>query len=236
MGTERVPYLLGHAEIAQLYGVRPQTPQGWRKRGILDDPDVVISGNPYWLLPTVLALKKVGRREVTKPLIEAYNATIPGGYSASQSEELPPIVEMAEVAWIFGKTYATINQWRNRRNLAQPNLLVSGSPLWLLETVLADAEHRGRSVSDEAVERIRRGHREGPKPRGPQRTTTSASAEELPLPPPRDFGSTDAADAVIFIEQVLDAGHLVRVEPLRDSQLDGAARPPADGESAAGSP
>lgn len=63
VAKKRFPYLLGHGEIASLYGVERQTSQLWKTRGVLGEPDVVISGNPYWLLPTVLGLAEDGTRE-----------------------------------------------------------------------------------------------------------------------------------------------------------------------------
>lgn len=70
---------------------------------------------------------------------------------------------MKEIPWIFGKKYGDIYQRRTRNSMAEEDAVVSGSPLWLLDTILADAEARGRSVVPEAVERIRAGEREGLK-------------------------------------------------------------------------
>ena len=74
MAKDRFPYLLGHAEIAFLYGVERQTSQLWKTRGVLGEPDVVISGNPYWLLPTVLGLASDGTREHLPGRLQEYKA------------------------------------------------------------------------------------------------------------------------------------------------------------------
>lgn len=203
MGTERIPYLLGHAEIARLFDVAPDTPQLWRKRAILGEPDLVISGKPYWLLPTVLALAKTRYRQVTPERLAEYKASIPNGHFSHISDNLTPLVGIKEVASIFGKKPADIGQWRNRGTLATPDVILSGSPLWRLTEILADAEHRGRTVSIEAVERIRAGIREPVRPRGRRGA----------LPAARIFTGEESVAAVNFVRRILSSGHAVEVRP-----------------------
>ena len=45
--------LLGLSEIALRLGVSHSTPNKWRARGILPDPDVTVSGTPIWYSETI---------------------------------------------------------------------------------------------------------------------------------------------------------------------------------------
>ncbi|MEW2300071.1 hypothetical protein AB0958_08820 [Streptomyces sp. NPDC006655] len=216
MAKKRFPYLLGHGEIASLYGVERQTSQLWKTRGVLGEPDAVISGNPYWLLPTVLGLAEDGSREYLSERLKEYKADIDGGYEVSDAAELPHIVGLKEIPWIFGKKYMDIYQWRVRRSFAPEDAMVSGSPLWLLETVLEDAERRGRVTVQDGIDRIRAGEREQIKPRG-----RKPAAEPKPTPPPlpdtRTFrpGEHSAEEVAAFAAELLEAGFSLSVRPKR---------------------
>lgn len=216
MAEKRFPYLLGHAEIAFLYGVERQTSQLWKTRGVLGEPDVVISGNPYWLLPTVLGLAEDGSREVEARLLKEYKAQISGGYEVDDPADLPSIIGLKEIPWVFGKKYMDVYQWRVRKSFAPEDAMISGSPLWLLDTVLQDADHRGRATVQEGIDRIRAGEREQIKPRG-----RKPSAEPKPPPPPlpeaRTFrpGEHTAQDVAAFAAELLDSGLSLTVRPKR---------------------
>jgi hypothetical protein len=62
--------------------------------------------------------------------------------------------------------------------------MISGSPLWLLDTVLADAEQRGRATVQEGIDRIRAGEREQIKPRGQQALRRAQARAEVSDPTP----------------------------------------------------
>ncbi|MEU5093710.1 hypothetical protein [Streptomyces sp. NPDC020996] len=216
MTAKRFPYLLGHAEIAFLYGVERQTSQLWKTRGVLGEPDIVISGNPYWLLPTVLGLSEDGNREFDAKRLKEYKAQITSGYEVDDPADLPQIIGLKEIPWIFGKKYMDVYQWRVRRSFASEDAVISGSPLWLLDTVLEDAERRGRATVQDGIDRIRAGEREQIKPRG-----RKPSAEPKPTPPPlptvRTFrpGEHSAEDVAAFAAELLDAGFSLSVRPKR---------------------
>ncbi|WP_248960915.1 hypothetical protein [Sphaerisporangium perillae] len=215
MGVERIPYLLGHSEIARLFDVAPDTPQLWRKRALLGDPDVVISGKPYWLLSTVLALAKPGQRDVPPGRLDEYKASIPNGYFAQVLAEPPSLIGIKELAWIFGKKHTDISQWRNRGTLAPPDLTLSGAPLWLLDTILLDAERRNRTIAAEALESVRRGDREQIKPRG-QRDALVRDSDET-LSTARTFTNSESAAAIVFVRHLFRAGYEVEVRPYRSN-------------------
>jgi hypothetical protein len=216
VAKKRFPYLLGHAEIASLYGVERQTSQLWKTRGVLGEPDVVISGNPYWLLPTVLGLAEDGTREYLPERLREYKAGVDGGYMVDHAAELPDIVGLKEIPWVFGKKYMDVYQWRVRRSLVSEDAVISGSPLWLLDTVLEDAERRGRATVQDGIDRIRAGEREQIKPRG-----RKPSAEPKPTPPPipeaRTFtpGEHTVEDVAAFATELLSSGFSMTVRPKR---------------------
>lgn len=217
MSVGQVPYLLGHTEIAELYGVARQTPQLWRTRGVLGGPDLEVSGKPYWLLPTVLALAEFGQREVRDRALEEYKARYPQGYAAPSTVGIPVIVGLAEIALIFEKTYAVVSQWRNRSSITDPDLTVSGAPLWLLESVLADADSRGRGASEDKVALVRAGSSAvDAQPR--KRIGAPVGAAEVILPQARMFASAESSAAVVFVEEILQAGDSIWVEPRRASR------------------
>ncbi|MFE0455798.1 hypothetical protein ACFW2D_31915 [Streptomyces sp. NPDC058914] len=94
--------------------------------------------------------------------------------------------------------------------------MISGSPLWLLDTVLEDAERRGRATVQDGIDRIRAGEREQIKPRG-----RKPSAEPEPTPPPlpeaRTFkpGEHTVEDATVSAPKLLNSGFSLTVRPKR---------------------
>ncbi|MEV0735420.1 hypothetical protein AB0I51_05520 [Streptomyces sp. NPDC050549] len=216
MTKKRFPYLLGHAEIAFLYGVERQTSQLWKTRGVLNEPDAVISGNPYWLLPTVLGLAQDGTREHLPERLKEYKAGIDGGYEVDDAAELPDVVGLKEIPWVFGKKYMDVYQWRVRRSFATEDAMVSGSPLWLLDTVLKDAEQRGRGTVQEGIDRIRAGEREQIKPRG-RKTSAEPKPTPKPVPEARTFrpGQDSVEDVAAFAAELLNSGFSMTVRPKR---------------------
>ncbi|WOX11472.1 hypothetical protein [Streptomyces sp. N50] len=216
MAEKRFPYLLGHGEIASLYGVERQTSQLWKTRGVLGDPDAVISGNPYWLLPTVLKLAQDGAREVLDERLKDYKSGIEGGYLVQDAEELPHIVGLKEIPWIFGKKYMDVYQWRVRGSFVPEDATISGSPLWLLETVLSYAVGHGRTIVPGGVKRIEAGEREQIKPRG-RKPPVEPKPTPPPLPEARTFraGEHSAEDVAAFAAELLDAGISLSVRPKR---------------------
>jgi hypothetical protein len=213
MAQVRVPFLLGHAEIASLYQVERQTSQKWRTEGALAAPDLVASGNPYWLLATVMRLNGAGDRHVAQDQLTSYKTSIPRGYEVQDKQGLPVILGIQEVARILARDAQAISRWRNRRQIAEADLTLSGSPLWLLETILDDAQQRQRTILPAEVELLRTGHRAPQKPRGRrQRAPLSQPPHKAP-PAARTFTDADQAAAVEFLAAVLAEGHSVVIEP-----------------------
>ncbi|WP_431897576.1 hypothetical protein [Nonomuraea sp. bgisy101] len=214
MAQVRVPYLLGHAEIASLFRVERQTSQKWRTEGTLPEPDLVASGNPYWLLTTVLRISGVGDRRVDEGQLGAYKAASPHGYVLQDDEQLPAILGIQEVGRVLGRDAQAVSRWRNRQRIAEADLVLSGSPLWLLETILADAQRRQRPVVTAEIAMLRAGQRAPQKPRGRRSSNPPVvrPPQEL-LPAARTFTSADQAAAVEFLASVLAQGYSVVIKP-----------------------
>lgn len=213
MAQARVPFLLGHAEIAFLFRVERQTSQKWRTEGVLQEPDLIASGNPYWLLSTVMRLDGEGDRRVDTKRLTAYRASIPLGCDVTDKEHLPVIVGIQEAARVLGRDAQAVSRWRNRRSIVAADLVLSGSPLWLLETVLVDAQRRQRAVVSAEVARLRGGQRVPQKPRG-RRTGTPVTRPEQEQPPAaRIFSSADHLAAAEFLASTLAKGYSVVIKP-----------------------
>ncbi|MET9950552.1 hypothetical protein ABZ135_03260 [Streptomyces sp. NPDC006339] len=213
MAQARVPYLLGHAEIASLFQIERQTSQKWRAEGTLPEPDLVASGNPYWLLTTVLSLGGGGDRQVDGRQLDAYKAAISHGYVPRVDEQLPVIIGIQEVARVLGRDAQAVSRWRNRRRIAEPDLVLSGSPLWLLETLIADAHQRQRSVVPAEIALLRAGQRAPQKPRGRRSGNPTVRPPKAVAPAARTFTSDEQATAVEFLESVLTQGYAVVIKP-----------------------
>lgn len=213
MTEVRVPFLLGHAEIAFLFHVERQTSQRWRTAGTLDEPDLIASGNPYWLLSTVMRLDGQGDRKADRERLATYKADIPLGYDPEDKENLPVVVGIQEAARVLGQDAQAISRWRNRQRIAEADLFVSGSPLWLLETILDDARQRQRTIAASEVAALRAGQRGPQKPRGRRSSAPKASPPRQPPPAAQTFTSADHSAAAEFLASVLTQGYSVTIKP-----------------------
>ncbi|MEU2352106.1 hypothetical protein ABZ599_03860 [Streptomyces misionensis] len=215
MAEVRVPFLLGHAEIAFLFHVERQTSQRWRTAGTLAEPDLIASGNPYWLLSTAMRLDGEGDRIADRERLATYKAGITHGYDPGDKENLPVVVGIQEAARVLGQNAQTISRWRNRHKIAEADLLVSGSPLWLLETILEDARQRQRTVVASEVTALRAGQRAPQKPRGRRLSAPEASLPRQPPPAAQTFTSDSHSAAAEFLASVLTQGYSVTIKPRR---------------------
>jgi len=217
MVGSRVPYLLGHAEIAALFDVKRQTSQLWRSDGTLAEPDLLASGNPYWLLSTVMALDGQSGRAVSAQRLNAYRESLPAGCEPEERDRLPVILGIKEVAQVLTVDVQAVSRWRNRKAIAEPDLLLSRSPLWLLETIVHDAAQRGRDISLDDVERIRSGARAPQRPRGRRASTSHSPPRPVAeaLPAARKFEPAEASEAQKFMSDLLARGLAVVVRPTR---------------------
>ncbi|MFD8379121.1 hypothetical protein ACFV2X_11385 [Streptomyces sp. NPDC059679] len=136
------PYLVGHQEFAALYGVEPGMVGQWlspSRRALDPATAIVVSGVRYWPLgfaarygTTTPRFKQVNVRVKERLIAEQGE-----GWEADLGDELPPIVGQQEIIQIFhlpaqGNLATTIATGR----FPHRDWLLSGSPLWLLDTVL----------------------------------------------------------------------------------------------------
>ncbi|MFE2209470.1 hypothetical protein [Streptomyces rubiginosohelvolus] len=213
MAQVRVPYLLGHAEVASLFHVERQTSQKWRADGTLAEPDLVASGNPYWLLETVLRLE-AGERHIDQERLTSYTARIPRGLEIRDKRQLPIVLGIQEAGRVLGRDAQTISRWRHRSQFVAADLVLSGSPLWLLQTILDDAVQRERTVVAAEVSLLNAGHRTPQKPRGRGSSRALRQTRLAPAPPGvRTFTATEQAAAVEFLAAVLAEGYSVTIKP-----------------------
>ncbi|MBZ3904388.1 hypothetical protein [Streptomyces griseiscabiei] len=213
MAEVRVPFLLGHAEIAFLFHVERQTSQRWRTEGTLDEPDLIASGNPYWLLSTILRLDGEGDRAVDRDRLATYKAGVPLGYDLSEKERLPVVVGIQEAARVLGQDAQAISRWRNRQRIADADLLLSGSPLWLLETILDDGRQRQRPIVASEVTALRAGQRPPQKPRGRRLNAPVTRLSRQPPPAAQTFTNADHEAAAEFLASILAQGYSVTITP-----------------------
>ncbi len=173
--SRRKPYLVGHQEFAALYRVDPKMVAQWLapSRSVLDPSTaLVVSGVRYWPLGfaarfgTTTARFRQVDLDVKARIVEEQGA----GWEPDLGDELPPIVGQQEIITMFhlpaqGNLATTIATGR----FPGCDWLLSGSMLWLLETVLdavPDLRQSARSVSwdadEEVVAALRGGTYDGP--------------------------------------------------------------------------
>ncbi|MHB9859072.1 hypothetical protein [Streptomyces sp. YIM S03343] len=216
MTAARIPFLMGHSEIAALYGVKTQTSQLWRSNGVLAEPDLIASGNPYWLLSTAMWLRGQASREVDTERLHAYRAAHPQGYDEPDSTKLPIIVGIQEVARLCRVDSQAVSRWRYRGSIADADLVLSRSPLWLLDTILGDARRRERDLDPGYLQQLRAGKRSPQKPRGSRSGTPLAERQPLPpLPDARIFNPSEQREAMAFVRELLAGGFSVSVRARR---------------------
>lgn len=63
-GPCRIPPVVGLLEIRRMFGLAKATPYQWRSKGVLPKPDLFVSGNPVWKLPTIYRWAENPRREI----------------------------------------------------------------------------------------------------------------------------------------------------------------------------
>jgi len=167
------PFMVGQQEFAALYDVRPSMVSQWMSRGVLDpETSLIVSGVRYWPLGfaedfgQTTPRPKMVNTAYRQQLVDAQRP----GWVARARGEVPAIVGQQEVMEIFrlpaqGNLATAIASGR----FPEPDWILSGSGLWLLETVLDAAPALGRSartltwdVDEVVADALRGGRYEGP--------------------------------------------------------------------------
>lgn len=141
----RKPYLVGHQELAALYGVKATMVAQWLSpsRGALNPATaIVVSGVRYW--PLGFAVRygaTTPRPKHVDVRVEERLITEQGdGWAADLGDELPAIVGQQEIMAVFGlPSQGTLATAIAAGRFPDPDWVLSGSSLWLLDTVLGAA-------------------------------------------------------------------------------------------------
>ncbi|MEU0722890.1 hypothetical protein [Streptomyces sp. NPDC006140] len=169
------PYLVGHQEFAALYGVEPQMVAQWLSpsRGVLDPSTaIVVSGVRYWPLGFACRFGRTTPRPKVLNLRykEQLMAEQGEGWEADSRDQLPPIVGQQEIIELFHlPSQGTLATRIASGSFAEEDWLLSGSPLWLLDTVLdavpvlrASARALPWEADQDVVAALRNGTYDGP--------------------------------------------------------------------------
>ncbi|MFB7500419.1 hypothetical protein ACFC09_38070 [Streptomyces sp. NPDC056161] len=164
------PYLVGHQEFAALYSVEAQMVSQWLapSRRVLDPATaLVVSGVRYWPLGfacrfgTMTARPKALDLWYKKRLMAEQGE----GWEADSLDQLPPIVGQQEIIALFRlPSQGTLAARIAAGNFPEEDWQLSGSRLWLLETVLEDApalRASARSLRWDIDEKVAAALREG---------------------------------------------------------------------------
>jgi len=172
------PYLAGLREMGAVWSADAAAASRWITQGLVDpDAAVVVSGSRYWPLgwvrdtgPQLQRKSPVLDQAALDRIVEEQS---PGGWVFAKSE-LPPIVGSKELAELFGVPAGNVPGFVSEGRFGRPDWVVSGSPLWLLETAVdllpilrarSEAGHARSRVWDidrEVEAALREGRYEGP--------------------------------------------------------------------------
>lgn len=66
----------------------------------------------------------------------------------ARTKARPSLVGLSEIADLLRVKPATVDQWRFRRVLPEPDHVISGTPIWHRETIVAWAVRTGRQPAE----------------------------------------------------------------------------------------
>ncbi|MER6204630.1 hypothetical protein [Streptomyces sp. NPDC001642] len=186
----RKPYLAGGAEFAALYDVKRLQVSQWISRDHTLDYRYakIISGSPYWLLQFVKGFGETTPRpkHLNQTELERLTKGQDPGYWVREVEQLPPLVGQAELVALFRLPSGELLRRAISTGRFRPaDYTLSGSPIWLLEPVVADApalQAGARAVDwaidDKVLAALREGTYDGPGSRIVPRGKAASKAAE----------------------------------------------------------
>ncbi|MGB8946917.1 MAG: hypothetical protein WCD21_42785 [Streptomyces sp.] len=140
------PLLFGRMEIGRVYNIKPSAiSNNWVYKGILAYEDaVIVSGKPVWPggLVIALALPPGSRgRQLDEQALVALEEEQKAVVRPMKRGELPPLVGAQEYGELFGVSEYTVSSaaLSGSGQMPAPDYELSGSMVWLLDTVLAHA-------------------------------------------------------------------------------------------------
>jgi hypothetical protein len=162
------PFLAGRQEFAALYGVKPTQVTQWLARGALNyDHAVIVSGSPYWLLSFVRGFGQMTPRpkELDDRLLQQLVATQEPGAWTRDVKGMPPLVGLQEATQLFGlSSQQNLSAVVRQGRFAPADYQLSGSPLWLLDTLIEAApeiQAKSRTVMWAIVPQVEAALRQG---------------------------------------------------------------------------
>ena len=167
------PFLAGRQEFGALYGVKPAQVTQWVARDVLNyDRAVIVSGSPYWLMSFVRGFGQLTPRpkELDQLALQRILAEQEPGVWVESVDELPPLLGLQEATQLFGlSSQQNLSAVVRQGRFAAPDYQLSGSPLWILDTLIEAApeiQAKSRTLTwavDPAVETALRQRRyDGP--------------------------------------------------------------------------
>ncbi|MEK2479552.1 hypothetical protein [Streptomyces noursei] len=183
------PLIVGRKEFAKIYNVAPTAiSDRWVPSGIVSYEDAaIVSGKPFWPggLAVDVALPPGSRgRQLDERLLAELEKEQQATVRPMKKGELPPLVGLQEYGALFGVSQFVASNARQRGTGMLPveDYLLSGSPLWLLDTVLDAAEatmqqSRGGvwQLQQDVADALREGRYDGPGSVIAKRGKTAAS-------------------------------------------------------------
>ncbi len=147
------PFLAGRQEFAALYGVKPTQVTQWVARGVLNyEHAVIVSGSPYWLLSFARGFGQMTPRpkELDQRVLQQLVVEQEPGEWARSVEDMPPVLGLQEATALFGlSSQQNLSAVVRQGRFAPADYQLSGSPLWLLDTLIEAApeiQAKSRSV------------------------------------------------------------------------------------------
>jgi hypothetical protein len=131
-------------ELAELFGVEPETVRMWRVRDALPPEDLKFGREPAWMLSSVLRYREQRRSSAADVRDEVLSRLRAGGF------EGPAVLLGAEhIAALVGRSVEGVKNMYKRDQLAPPDLRIGskvhrntksgedlrGTPVWRLSTV-----------------------------------------------------------------------------------------------------
>lgn len=140
--------LVGPVGLAKMKGLRRARLDDLRYKGLVPEPDAVVSGTPLW----------------RRARIDQWNPDDSDWSRIAQAGQLPKLVGTREMAALFGLSQRTPDGWRYRRILPVEDCYVEavhparGTPVWVEHRIITWAAYTHPYVFDRPTAQIKLDH------------------------------------------------------------------------------
>ncbi|MEV4500887.1 hypothetical protein [Streptomyces klenkii] len=170
------PLLAGRQEFARLYDVAENALNArWVPRGLISYDDAVVVSGKY-VFPGGVAVgfalpEGSNGRQLNKAALAALVEEQGATWTPETKAELPKLMGTHEYAELYGTVHSRVAGYvkANSPLVAKPDYYVSGSPIWLVDTVLAYAPTAAAasrtgvwSMREDVAEALESGTYDGP--------------------------------------------------------------------------